>query len=99
MFRRLPDLAPRAMVRVTIDGESVEAPATDSIAALLLTTGRAACRTSAVGGEPRGPYCLMGVCFDCLVEIDGVGNRQACMVRPLDGMAIRTMVGKREIGR
>ena len=37
-------------------------------------------RATAVSGAPRLPYCMMGVCFDCLVTIDGVGNRQGCLV-------------------
>jgi len=40
----------------------------------------------------------MGVCFDCLVVIDGVGNRQACLVPVQDGMAIESQRGKRELG-
>jgi predicted molibdopterin-dependent oxidoreductase YjgC len=41
---------------------------------------------------------MMGVCFDCLVTIDGVGNRQGCLVRVADGMAVATQKGKRELG-
>ena len=42
---------------------------------------------------------MMGVCFECLVAIDGVGSRQACLTRVRDGMAIETQQGKREAGR
>ena len=42
---------------------------------------------------------MMGVCFDCLVTIDGVGNRQGCLVRVRDGMAVETQQGGREPGR
>ena len=42
---------------------------------------------------------MMGVCFDCLVTIDGVGNRQGCLVRVREGMRIETQQGKREAGR
>jgi sarcosine oxidase subunit alpha len=41
---------------------------------------------------------MMGVCFDCLVVIDGVGNRQACLVAVRDGMAVESQRGKRELG-
>ena len=54
---------------------------------------------TAVLNTPRGPYCLMGVCFDCLVAIDGVGSRQACLVRVREGMRIETQRGKRVAGR
>jgi sarcosine oxidase subunit alpha len=41
----------------------------------------------------------MGVCFDCLVTIDGVGSRQACLVPVREGMSVETQQGKREAGR
>jgi succinate dehydrogenase/fumarate reductase-like Fe-S protein len=54
-------------------------------------------RETAVSGGPRNPYCMMGVCFDCLVEIDGVPNRQGCMVAVRDGMRIRRQRGRRSV--
>jgi len=83
---------------IFVDGVAMPARDGDSVAAALLALGHAACRTSAVSGAPRGPYCLMGVCFDCLVMIDGVANRQACMAVVRDGMRIETQRGKREYG-
>ncbi len=97
VFRRLPDT--RARLRVWIDGAAAEAPAGDSVAALLLAAGVVPSRRSAVSGAPRAPYCMMGVCFDCLVTIDGVDNRQACLVPVRDGMRIETMHGKRRLER
>ena len=98
MFRRLPD--PKAAeIVMTIDGEPARARAGDSVAAALLAAGRLACRSTPISGAPRGPYCLMGVCFECLVESDGVGNRQACLVRVRPGMRIATQQGGREAGR
>jgi NADH dehydrogenase/NADH:ubiquinone oxidoreductase subunit G len=52
-----------------------------------------------VSGAPRAPYCLMGVCFECLVTVDGVGSRQGCLVPVREGMVIETQLGKREAGR
>lgn len=97
MFSRLHDIG-RA-VAVTIDGEVFIAREGDSVAAALLASGRTMCRTTPVSGAPRAPYCMMGVCFDCLVTVDGVGNRQGCLVRVAEGMAIETQRGKRELGR
>ena len=94
MFRRLPDLTGTA-VNVIVDGKPICARAGDTVAAALLACGVASCRTTAVSGMPRGPYCMMGVCFDCLVTIDGVGNRQGCLVQVSDGMRIDTQVGRR----
>jgi Uncharacterized anaerobic dehydrogenase len=97
MFKRLHEDG--VAVSVTIDGEPFAAREGDSVAAALLASGRTACRTTPVSGAPRGPYCMMGVCFDCLVVVDGAGNRQGCLVRVAEGMAIETQRGKRELGR
>jgi len=99
MFRRLLDPELRAVVALSIDGEPVTARPTDSVAAALLGAGRVSCRTTGLSGAARAPYCMMGVCFDCLVTIDGEGNRQACLVRVRDGMRVETQQGKREAGR
>ena len=97
MFRRLPDAAV-ATVSITVDGLTVSARAGETIAAALLGAGLGAFRTTAVSGASRGPYCLMGVCFDCLVAIDGVGSRQACLVQVRDGMRVETQRGRRPVG-
>ena len=97
MFRRLPD-AGGAVVRLTVDGRPIEARAGDSVAAALLAAGIDTCRATTVTGAPRGPYCMMGVCFDCLVTVDGVGNRQGCLVTVAEGMAVAIQRGKRELG-
>jgi D-hydroxyproline dehydrogenase subunit gamma len=96
MFRRPPDVA-GATVTIAVDGRPVTARAEDSVAAALVAAGLGACRTTPVSGAPRGPYCMMGVCFDCLVEIDGVPNRQGCMVAVRDGMRIRRQRGRRSV--
>ena len=62
----------------------------DTVAAALLAAGIDHCRTTPVSGAPRAPYCMMGVCFDCLVTIDGVGNRQGCLVPVREGMEVET---------
>jgi predicted molibdopterin-dependent oxidoreductase YjgC len=97
MFRRLHDDA-GAVVRLTVDGRPIEARAGDSVAAALLAAGIDACRATPVTGALRGPYCMMGVCFDCLVTVDGVGNRQGCLVTVDEGMAVAIQRGKRELG-
>jgi predicted molibdopterin-dependent oxidoreductase YjgC len=71
----------------------------ESVAAALLGAGLVRCRTTAVSGAPRGPYCMMGVCFECLVTIDGTANVQGCMTRVRDGMHVETQTGKRPIDR
>ncbi len=59
---------------------TLEARAGESLAAALLVAGIGPFRTTPVSDAPRQPYCMMGACFECLVEVDGVANRQACMV-------------------
>lgn len=81
------------VVRLTLDGEPHEAREGESVAAALLAIGRVVLRRTARRDEPRGAFCGMGVCFDCLVEIDGSPNRQACLVPVTDGMCIRTQRG------
>jgi predicted molibdopterin-dependent oxidoreductase YjgC len=93
MFARLPDAA-RAAVAVTIDGEAFDARVGDTVAAALHASGRVATRATPVSGAPRGPFCMMGVCFDCLVTIDDVPNQQACLVLVTRGMRIRTQHGR-----
>lgn len=98
MFRRLHD-SDADIVTLSFDDIPIDARAGDSVAAALLAAGIISCRTTPVSGAPRAPYCMMGVCFDCLVTIDGVGNRQACLVRVRDGMRVETQRGKREVVR
>lgn len=96
MFRRLRDV-PRPAVTIELDGTALFAREGESVAAALLAAGIGHTRTTPVGGRARLPYCMMGVCFDCLVEIDGVPNRQACLVRVKDGMKVRRQIGARDI--
>ena len=86
-------------MQIFVDGIAVEAREGDTVSAALLASGRDVRRASAVSGVPRLPYCMMGVCFDCLVTIDGVGSRQGCLVPVAAGMQIEIQKGKREIGR
>jgi predicted molibdopterin-dependent oxidoreductase YjgC len=98
MFRRLPD-ADGATIEVTIDGRPTRVRDGDTVAAALIAAGVLASRVSDVSGAPRAPYCMMGVCFECLVTVDGVGNRQGCLVQVQPGMRIDTQHGKREVER
>jgi predicted molibdopterin-dependent oxidoreductase YjgC len=95
MFKRLSDAAPT--VRVTVNGTALNAPAGESVAALLLVHAEHTFRTTAVSESPRAPYCMMGVCHDCLVEIDGVPNQQGCRVRVSEGMDIKHQSGAPEL--
>ena len=96
MFRPRPD-APAATVEVEVEGRIVRVREGTSAAAAVLLAGLASLRDTPVTGSARAPYCMMGMCFDCLAEIDGVPNRQSCMVTARPGMRIRRQRGSREI--
>ncbi len=96
MFRRLPDPARGDTLHFSMDGTPLAGIAGDTVAAALLAAGRETCRTTP-SGAPRSPYCMMGVCFDCLVTIDGVANRQACLVPIRAGIRVEIGRGAREV--
>ena len=96
MFRRLPETQ-GDMLNFTLDGQTMSGRSGDSVAAALLAAGVGTCRSTPVSGAPRAPYCMMGVCFECLVTIDGIGNRQGCLVPLSEGMRIETQQGARAI--
>jgi D-hydroxyproline dehydrogenase subunit gamma len=86
-----------AQVRIRVDGTPVDVPAGTSVAAALLAAGFSRTRTTPVSGAPRAPYCMMGVCFECLVQVDGQPNRQGCLVTVREGMDVRTQHGARAL--
>lgn len=96
MFRPITDADSGASLNFSFDGRAMRARAGDTVAAALLANGVQACRQTPVSGAPRGPYCMMGVCFECLVVIDGVGNRQGCLVPLREGMRVETQAGRRQ---
>lgn len=75
---------------IVVDGAPLRARAGDTVAAALLAAGVLAFRRTAVSGAPRGPFCMMGACFDCVVTIDGRRHRQSCLVPVVEGMRIET---------
>ena len=74
-------------VDVTWSGVTLSLPEGANLAAALLAAGVYVFRHTPVSGAPRAPFCMMGACFDCLIEIDGV-IRQACMLEVTKGMVI-----------
>ena len=76
-------------IQIEVDGESVEAYEGESIAAALLASGRRALRYTP-DGAARGVFCGMGVCFDCVVEVDGDPSVRSCITPVRAGMRIQT---------
>jgi sarcosine oxidase subunit alpha len=77
------------MIKLKINGNIIEMSAGTTVAAAILAADEAAFRTS-VAGEPRGPLCGMGICFECRVTIDGVPHQRSCTTLIRDGMEIAT---------
>jgi D-hydroxyproline dehydrogenase subunit gamma len=90
MFNRLHE--PPATVTVFLDGKPLSAAADDTVAAALLTAGVTEFCSAPRHGSSRGPHCMIGNCYGCLVEIDGMPYRQACLTTVADGMRIRRMI-------
>jgi|TARA_B100002049_G_scaffold55504_1_gene39369 predicted molibdopterin-dependent oxidoreductase YjgC len=67
----------------------VQAQEGESVAAALLIAGVKYLRSAQVSAKPRMPYCWMGVCYECLLEIDGEQNQQSCLITVKDGMHVR----------
>lgn len=97
MFRKLHEPKDGG-VTMSIDGVSVTAEPGESVAAVLLRQVEAWSRETPVSGCKRAPFCMMGVCFDCLAEVDGVASVQTCLRQVCDGMRVTRQIGKRRIG-
>lgn len=99
LFRPLqgPSSSSARPVEIEFDGRVLQVQEGVSVAAALLSAGVSRFRTSVVSDAPRAPYCMMGVCFECLVEIDGQASRQSCLVQVRDGMKIQTQRGPRAL--
>ncbi len=95
MFKRLGN-KDQDRVNISIDGQPVQVPAGESVAAAVLAHGLEYSRTTPVTGAPRAPFCLMGVCYECLMVIDGIPNQRACMTSVREGMLIETQRGPGE---
>jgi predicted molibdopterin-dependent oxidoreductase YjgC len=92
MFKRL-DSNPEKRVTITIDGTPFEAVAGETVAAAVLVSGMGYTRTTPVSDSPRAPFCLMGVCYECLMVIDGQPNRRSCQEIVVAGMRIERQHG------
>jgi predicted molibdopterin-dependent oxidoreductase YjgC len=76
--------------RVSVDGAEVTAYDGDSVAAVLMREGRVSWRRTRDGDRPRGLFCGIGACQDCLVTVDGVGGVRACVAPVRSGTSITT---------
>jgi len=88
MFKRLETAGTRP-VHFTFEGTALAGVEGDSVASALLAAGHAVFRHTPVSASARGPLCMMGVCHDCLVSIDGGASVQACLTPLREGMQVR----------
>ena len=93
----IPQSSVSETVTITFDGKTLKVPSGISVAAALLVGGVDDFRSSIVGQVPRAPYCMMGVCYECLVEIDGIPARQSCLLPVQDGMQVRRQIGAADL--
>jgi len=92
MFKQFQD-DDTEIVEVTLSGRQVKALAGTSVAAMVLAQGVRSTRTTPVLGSKRAPFCMMGVCYDCLMVIDGKANQRACSIVVKQGMTVDIQQG------
>ena len=79
-----------ATVTIVFEEKPLCVPAGVTVAAAVLGhAGKDYLHRSPVNGEKRAPFCFMGVCHECLMEIDGIPNRQACLIEVKEGMSVK----------
>lgn len=83
-------IVPGATVGFTFNGAAMEGFEGEGLAAALMRAGIRATRTTAGRGEPRGYYCGMGVCWECTVEVEGIGTVRGCMFPVREGLVVRS---------
>ena len=87
MTGRIEGLGDRPKVVFTFAGRAIEARAGDTIAMALWADGQTAVRRSSREGAPRGVFCNMGICYECLVVVDGATVR-SCTTKVREGMCV-----------
>ena len=80
-------------LQFTFDDQIISAKSGQSVGAALLAADVRKLRTTRFDQNPRGVFCGIGVCFDCLVVRDGIPNQRACIVEVKPGMKVQTQVG------
>ena len=89
-IERRHDVARGELLEMVVDGRPVAAFQGESVAAAILASGRRSLRLSARRAEPRGLFCGIGICYECLLVIDGIPNQRACMTPARPGLQAQT---------
>ncbi|NPV59815.1 MAG: (2Fe-2S)-binding protein [Actinobacteria bacterium] len=77
-------------VVIFVDGEPLSAREGEPVAAALYAAGRRVTRYARHTGEPRGPFCMIGLCAECCMTVDGVSNVRTCRIPVREGMRVDT---------
>jgi sarcosine oxidase subunit alpha len=85
-----PEVQDRRIIQIQVDGKPIEAYEGETIAAALLASGIRIFHLSRKNKEPRGLFCGMGVCYECLVTVDGTNDVRACLTPVIEGMQVET---------
>ena len=96
MFRKIspPSTPP---LTLSIDGKSVTAERGETVASVMMRQADPSCRHTPVHGSSRAPFCMMGVCFDCLAIVDGASSTQSCLVPVAEGMCVERQLGRPKV--
>ena len=89
----LGDLEERRVVQITVNGRRIDAREGETVAAALLANGLRICRHTQKRKEPRGIFCGIGQCTDCVMQVNGVPNVRTCITPVADGMIVETQEG------
>lgn len=93
MFRSLAKSRPDAVpVELSINGQLVRVTPGSTVWAAMALADQRITRQAPLTEQPRSAYCAMGVCFECMVEVDGLPNRQACLTEVQPGMQVVTQL-------
>lgn len=87
----------RERTQIIIDDREVEAWVGEPLAAVFLRE-KTFCRTTPRHAAPRAPFCMMGVCFECLAIVDGAPSVQTCLIAVRPGMVIWRQHGLPRLG-
>lgn len=86
----LGTLEKKAVIKIKVDGRLIDALEGEPIAAALMAAGISVFRYTRKKGEPRGLFCAIGQCTDCMMTVDGVPNVRTCITAVKAGMKIKT---------
>lgn len=93
MFRKINPSSAQPLT-LTIDGQTVTAESGETVAAVLMRQSEPTCRKTPVYGSPRAPFCMMGVCFDCMAIVDGLSSTQTCLITVNQDMCVERLLGR-----